>query len=50
MTVFLFICTIMHMLPATILNELGTISDIISDVSPEILRGIEHVIFSLLLN
>ncbi len=50
MPAFLIICTIMHMLPAEILNELGQLSDLVSDFSPEILRGIEHVIFSLLLN
>ena len=50
MTVFLFLCTLLHMLPDPILNELGTISDHISDMSPEILRGIEHIVFTMLLN
>lgn len=52
MTVFIFmtLCTIMHLLPAEILNELGTISDIISDVSPEFIRGIEHIVFTMLFN
>ena len=47
---FILLCALLHMLPDTILNELGTISDHISDVSPEILRGIEHVIFTMLMN
>lgn len=50
MTVFLFICTLMHLLPSEILNELGQLSDVVSDMSPEILRGIEHIVFTMLLN
>ena len=50
MTILMLLCTLLHMLPAEILNELGTISDIISDLSPELLRGVEHIVFSLLLN
>ena len=43
-------CVLMHALPTPILNELGQLSNLISDMSPEFLRGIEHVIFTLLLN
>ena len=50
MTIFILLCTLLHMLPPTVLNELGAMSDVISDLSPEILRGIEHIVFSLLLN
>ena len=50
MQVFFLLCTLVHLLPAPTLNELGAVSDIISDVSPEFLRGIEHVIFTCLLN
>ena len=48
MTVFL--CTLLHMLPPTVLNELGQLSDLVSDLSPEFIRGVEHVIFTMLLN
>lgn len=47
---FILICMFIHALPAPILNELGLISDHVSDLSPQFLRGIEHVIFTLLLN
>lgn len=50
MTILMTLCTLLHLLPAEILNELGTISDVISDLSPEFIRGIEHVIFTMLLN
>ncbi|MBR3160043.1 MAG: hypothetical protein IKF14_13230 [Atopobiaceae bacterium] len=47
---FLYLCAFMHTLPAPVLNELGIISNHVSDVSPEFLRGIEHVVFTLMLN
>ena len=50
MSFFLILCMLAHALPAPILNELGTISDIVSDFSPEFLRGIEHIVFTMLLN
>lgn len=42
--------TILHMLPAPILSALGRVSDIVSDSSPEFIRSVEHVIFTILLN
>lgn len=50
MQLFILMCTLVHMLPPDVLDTLGAISDHISDLSPEFLRGIEHVLFSLLLN
>lgn len=50
MHVFAIICVLMHALPPTVLDELGQLSDLVSDMSPEILRGIEHVVFTMLLN
>lgn len=47
---FTLLCMLMHTLPAPILNELGQLSNHVSDMSPEFLRGIEHVAFTLLLN
>jgi len=49
-TLFTIMCTLVHLLPAPILSEFGAVSDVISDMSPEFLRGIEHVIFTCLLN
>lgn len=46
----LLVFTLVHALPPDILGVLGVLSDHISDMSPEFLRGIEHVAFSLLLN
>ena len=46
----LAIIQITHLLPASVLDAMGQASDIVSDLSPDILRGIEHVVFSLLLN
>lgn len=50
MHAFLVVCVLMHALPAQLLDELGQISDLVSDMSPEFLRGIEHVVFTMLLN
>ena len=50
MFVFMTLCALLHMLPAHLLNELGQLSDLVSDMSPEILRGIEHIVFTMLLN
>lgn len=36
--------------PDAVLQMLGQFSDIISDLSPEIVRGFEHMAFTLLLN
>ena len=47
---FLALCMLMHALPDPVLNTLGLISDHISDMSPEFIKGIEHVIFTMLLN
>ena len=47
---FLLVCTIVHMFPPDVLDTLGAISDVVSDCSPEFLRGIEHVVFTVLLN
>ena len=41
---------IAHMLPPDVLCVLGMLSDHISDMSPEFIRGIEHVVFTCLLN
>ena len=50
MFIFMTLCTLLHMLPPHLLNELGQLSDLVSDLSPEFIRGIEHVIFTMLLN
>ena len=50
MQLFTLLCTLVHMLPPDVLNTLGAMSDMVSDFSPEFLRGIEHTLFSLLLN
>jgi len=50
MTIFLLMCTLMHMLPPSVLSMLGLLSDVVSDCSPECLRGVEHVVFTILLN
>lgn len=50
MAAFIVLCTLVHLLPDPFLNELGAMSDVISDMSPEILRGIEHIVFTMLLN
>ena len=44
------LCMIVHTLPAPILNELGQLSNYVSDLSPEFIRGIEHIVFTMLLN
>ena len=44
------LCALVHALPPAVLDELGTLSDLISDMSPEFIRGIEHVVFTMLLN
>ena len=41
---------VFHLLPDFILNDFGVLSDVISDFSPAILRPVEHVVFSFLLN
>ena len=50
MSLFVLMCIVMHMLPPELLGVLGIVSDHVSDISPEFLRGVEHVIFSLFLN
>ena len=50
MPLFFVLCMLVHALPAPIINELGAISDIVSDMSPEFIRGIEHIVFTMLLN
>ena len=50
MQLFMLMCTIVHMFPPDVLDTLGAISDVVSDLSPEFLRGIEHVVFAILLN
>lgn len=47
---FIILCALVHALPPDVLGVLGTLSDHVSDVSPEFVRGIEHVAFTLLLN
>lgn len=47
---FIFLCVIMHALPPDVLGVLGVLSDHVSDVSPEFIRGIEHIVFTMLLN
>jgi hypothetical protein len=47
---FIILCALVHTLPAPVLNELGQLSDLVSDLSPEFIRGIEHIVFSMLLN
>lgn len=39
-----------HAMPPDLLDTLGTISDVISDMSPAILRPFLHVVFTMLLN
>ena len=50
MAIFILMCTVMHMLPADVLGLLGIVSDHVSDISPEFMRGVEHVVFTLMLN
>ena len=50
MGAFVLLCALVHTLPPQLLDELGTLSDLISDLSPEFVRGIEHVVFTMLLN
>lgn len=47
---FTTIIMIIHLLPPEILGFLGVVSDHISDVSPEIVRPLEHVLFTIILN
>lgn len=47
---FIILCAIVHTLPPDVLGVLGVLSDHVSDVSPEILRGIEHIVFTMLLD
>lgn len=47
---FTLIVLIIHLLPPGVLNAMGAVSDTISDMSPEIVRMVEHVTFTLLLN
>jgi len=48
--IFILLCTVVHMLPADVLGMLGIVSDHVSDISPEFLRGVEHVVLTLMLN
>ena len=41
---------ILHMLPPSILTILGIMSDVMSDMSPEFVRPMLHVLFAYLLN
>lgn len=50
LTIFPIMCALVHMLPPEVLGMLGTISDVVSDFSPAIIRPVEHVIFTLMLN
>jgi len=50
MTIFILLCTVVHMLPPELLGVIGIVSDHVSDISPEFLRGVEHVVFTLMLN
>lgn len=50
MTIFPIMCIITHMLPPDVLGVLGMVSDVVSDFSPAIIRPVEHVIFTLMLN
>ena len=43
-------CAVMSILSDNVLMMLGQFSDIVSDLSPEIIRGFEHMAFTLLLN
>ena len=47
LTIFI---TIIHTLPPDTLGVLGVLSDHISDLSPAIIRPLEHVLFTMLLN
>ena len=47
---FLLLVTITHMLPTEFLGTLGMVSDHVSDISPEFMRGLEHLFFMVLLN
>ena len=44
------IITITHLLPPDTLGVLGVLSDHVSDISPTIIRPLEHVLFTMLLN
>lgn len=50
MATFIILAYVIHLLPSPVLDMLGQMSDIISDMSPTWIRGIEHVVFKLLLN
>ena len=47
---FFMVCVLVHALPVDVLVALGQLSDVVSDLSPEFVRGIEHIAFTLLLN
>lgn len=44
------IITLISILPPEVLNAFGAASDVVSDMSPEFLRGIEHIVFTMMLN
>ena len=46
----LIVATVLHLLPDEALTILGLMSDVVSDMSPTILRPIEHIVFTILLN
>ena len=42
--------SLIHVLPPEVLIALGAASDHVSDFSPESLRFVEHVVFTMMLN
>jgi len=48
--IFITIKTMLIVFAPYVLGFLGHVSDYVSDISPECVRGFEHVVFTMLLN
>ena len=48
--IFITLKTMLLVFAPQILMTLGHISDYVSDISPECVRSIEHIVFTMLLN
>lgn len=47
---FITLKTMLLVFAPYVLEFLGHVSDYTSDISPEFLKGIEHIVFTMLLN
>jgi len=50
MVLFITIKTLLLVFAPQVMMYLGHVSDYVSDISPECLKGIEHIVFTMLLN